>query len=259
MPQHWTPEEYWEYVGGLAGDFERDQMRTMLSERGLVVGSAQGASVSVAIKRAHELLDAVEAAYHAADEMARIRTAGDTILAGRIPAVAEPAQQPIGYISPKTLEFLTETACGTGPVVACAGYDTIIPVYTAARTPAGCDAQLIEEKEMWRQETHRLREQFAVTEDVIKDAWANLEGHGFPPEACSYLPAAIDSAISCMAQTREDLIKQRDQALGQVEEAAGIIDDMLGIELGSAERGVKFIEEHGCGHPHTSTVRGSNE
>jgi hypothetical protein len=28
----WTPEEYWEYVGGLTGEFERDQMRDMLAE-----------------------------------------------------------------------------------------------------------------------------------------------------------------------------------------------------------------------------------
>jgi hypothetical protein len=75
------------------------------------------------------------------------------------------------------------------------GDDNTEPLYTATITPAG-------------------------VEDVIKEAWEVLEGHGFPPEACSYLPAAIDSAISCMATAREDLIKQRDHALALVENAA---------------------------------------
>lgn len=33
----WTPEQYWEFVGGLAGDFERDQMRDALDQHGLRV------------------------------------------------------------------------------------------------------------------------------------------------------------------------------------------------------------------------------
>lgn len=44
MPQHWTPEEFWEYVSGYFGEFERDEMRRVLSERGLSVGSAQGSN-----------------------------------------------------------------------------------------------------------------------------------------------------------------------------------------------------------------------
>lgn len=37
----WTPDQFWEYVGGLAGDFERDQMRDMLAKRGLALSSTQ--------------------------------------------------------------------------------------------------------------------------------------------------------------------------------------------------------------------------
>ena len=33
----WTPEQFWEYVGGLAGEWEGNEMRRMLSERGLSV------------------------------------------------------------------------------------------------------------------------------------------------------------------------------------------------------------------------------
>lgn len=32
---NWTPEQFWEYVEGLAGDFNAGQMRDMLAERGL--------------------------------------------------------------------------------------------------------------------------------------------------------------------------------------------------------------------------------
>ena len=37
MSEHikWTPEQFWEYVEGLAGDFNAGQMREMLAERGL--------------------------------------------------------------------------------------------------------------------------------------------------------------------------------------------------------------------------------
>ena len=48
--------------------------------------------------------------------------------------------------------------------------------------------------------------------DLVAKSWVVLESHGFAPEACDYLPDAIDNAITCMAQTREDLIKQRDAA-----------------------------------------------
>lgn len=35
----WTVDGYWEYVGGLAGEFEADQMRDMLAQKGLrIVG-----------------------------------------------------------------------------------------------------------------------------------------------------------------------------------------------------------------------------
>jgi hypothetical protein len=61
----------------------------------------------------------------------------------------------------------------------------------------------------------------------IADAWAVLESHGFPPEAVGLpqeniagkLPGAIDNAIAALATTREDLIKQRDHAVSQVETA----------------------------------------
>lgn len=40
----WTPAGYWEYVGGLAGEFEADQMRDMLAQRGLqIVGISDSA------------------------------------------------------------------------------------------------------------------------------------------------------------------------------------------------------------------------
>jgi hypothetical protein len=31
----WTAADFWEYVSGLTGDFERDQMRVTLAEKGL--------------------------------------------------------------------------------------------------------------------------------------------------------------------------------------------------------------------------------
>lgn len=37
----WTPEGYWEFVKGLAGEHEAQQMRDMMAERGLVLASAQ--------------------------------------------------------------------------------------------------------------------------------------------------------------------------------------------------------------------------
>jgi hypothetical protein len=33
----WTPDQFWEYVGGLVGDFERVHMRDMMEEHGLSV------------------------------------------------------------------------------------------------------------------------------------------------------------------------------------------------------------------------------
>jgi hypothetical protein len=131
------------------------------------------------------------------------------------------------------------------------GDDNTEPLYTATLTPAAVDPA--QDERAWRKPMQSvvwwlegclkcktwhwdgdqreaaedaLKEAQAVltaprtpagVEDLIKEAWEVLEGHGFPPEACSYLPAAIDSAISCMATAREDLTKQRDQALSQVE------------------------------------------
>lgn len=37
----WTPEQFWEYVAGLAGDFESSQMNAMLAERGLLIAPVQ--------------------------------------------------------------------------------------------------------------------------------------------------------------------------------------------------------------------------
>lgn len=44
--------------------------------------------------------------------------------------------------------------------------------------------------------------------DTIVEAWSVLEGHGFPPEACEYLPAAIDNAITALVGAREDLLAE---------------------------------------------------
>lgn len=50
----------------------------------------------------------------------------------------------------------------------------------------------------------------------VADAWAVLESHGFPPEAVGWpqeniggkLPGAIDSAITALVNTREDLLAE---------------------------------------------------
>lgn len=56
---------------------------------------------------------------------------------------AQTAMAPIGYISPRTLQALG-TAEGAGPVVACAGYDTTIPVYAADQSqPCGEPARFL--------------------------------------------------------------------------------------------------------------------
>jgi hypothetical protein len=39
----WMPEQFWEYVGGLAGDWEAEQMRRMMQERGLTLAAARPA------------------------------------------------------------------------------------------------------------------------------------------------------------------------------------------------------------------------
>jgi hypothetical protein len=39
----WTPEQFWEYVGGLVSNWERDQMRNMLTSKGLTIVQAQSA------------------------------------------------------------------------------------------------------------------------------------------------------------------------------------------------------------------------
>lgn len=44
--------------------------------------------------------------------------------------------EPVGYISPATLEALNDPN-GSGPIVAAAGYDTVTPVYTAPPADAG--------------------------------------------------------------------------------------------------------------------------
>lgn len=40
-PNTWTPEQYWEYVGGLTDDFTLLQLRETLKERGLAVTSTE--------------------------------------------------------------------------------------------------------------------------------------------------------------------------------------------------------------------------
>lgn len=72
---------------------------------------------------------------------------------------------------------------------------------------------------------------------VERECWDALESHGFPPEACDYLPHAIDNAISCMAETREDLIKQRDQALALVENARAAIEPFSKLVAAMYESG----------------------
>lgn len=42
--------------------------------------------------------------------------------------------------------------------------------------------------------------------DTIFEAWSVLAGYGFPPEACEYLPAAIENAITALIGAREDLL-----------------------------------------------------
>lgn len=44
MSRTWTPEQFWDFVGGLAGEFERDQMRDALAERGLQIVARPHAS-----------------------------------------------------------------------------------------------------------------------------------------------------------------------------------------------------------------------
>lgn len=48
------------------------------------------------------------------------------------------AGEPVGYVSPRTMAAL-KTPEGSGPVVSCPGYDTVIPVY-AAPQPVAWDA-----------------------------------------------------------------------------------------------------------------------
>ena len=42
MGVSWTPDQFWEYVGGLAGEFEAGQMRDMLAARGLRIVACGG-------------------------------------------------------------------------------------------------------------------------------------------------------------------------------------------------------------------------
>jgi len=39
MTDKWTPEQFWEFVAGYAGDYESAQMRDMMTERGLTLSS----------------------------------------------------------------------------------------------------------------------------------------------------------------------------------------------------------------------------
>jgi len=41
VSEKWTPEQFWEYVEGLAGDFNAGQMRDMLAERGLSLAAPE--------------------------------------------------------------------------------------------------------------------------------------------------------------------------------------------------------------------------
>ncbi len=41
MSEKWTPEQFWEYVEGLTGDFNAGQMRDMLAERGLSLAAPE--------------------------------------------------------------------------------------------------------------------------------------------------------------------------------------------------------------------------
>lgn len=38
----WTPDQFWEYVGGLVGEFEAGQIRDMLAPKGLALTSTDG-------------------------------------------------------------------------------------------------------------------------------------------------------------------------------------------------------------------------
>lgn len=58
--KQWTPDQFWEYVSGLAGEHERDQMRGTLAERGLrIVGigdDAYAGQVREALELAEDVL-----------------------------------------------------------------------------------------------------------------------------------------------------------------------------------------------------------
>jgi len=47
----WTPDQFWEYVGGLVGEFEAGQMRDMLAAKGLAVTSPSNARGLVLMPR----------------------------------------------------------------------------------------------------------------------------------------------------------------------------------------------------------------
>jgi hypothetical protein len=56
--------------------------------------------------------------------------------------------------------------------------------------------------------------------DLVAKSWQILESHSFPPEACDYLPDAIDNAITCLVDTREKLLAEVLQLRAQVERQA---------------------------------------
>jgi hypothetical protein len=44
--------------------------------------------------------------------------------------------------------------------------------------------------------------------DLVAKSWVVLESYGFAPEACDYLPQAIDNALAAVIGTRDDLLAE---------------------------------------------------
>jgi NTP pyrophosphatase (non-canonical NTP hydrolase) len=100
-------------------------------------------------------LDAAKAAAQA-DYEARIRSA----------LVVEPVKgEPVGYISPATLEALNDPN-GSGPVVAAAGYDTLIPIYAA--TPDTSSSVGLREALGWLLDAIKSEVKFTDTTPLLK-------------------------------------------------------------------------------------------
>lgn len=84
---------------------------------------------------------------------------------------------PIGYVSAITLKALSDRAEGHGFVVACAGYDTTIPVYAHPAPPAAASvSEAIEaEIEKWSTDKRSSYPAVEVAESFVRILAANSE------------------------------------------------------------------------------------